>query len=439
MNLCICNGIIVDPSQNLTEKGDIWIEDDKIVAVDFSGMGHGKHFHDEGTTVFQYIDADGKWVVPGLIDLHVHFRDPGYLYKEDIYSGSRAAARGGFTTVCCMPNTLPVIDNVETLMYVDRKGSEACGVNVLAVGAATKGQQGESLSDISEMVAAMTRCREMSGKGICAISEDGKTLMNSSLQLETMKKAASLGLPFFSHAEDENLKGSAIGEELIVARDLLLAREAGCKLHFCHISCLGSIELIKAAKAAGFHVTAETAPHYFTLDCEICGNDGNKKMNPPLRGRNDMEAIRSALASGILDAIATDHAPHHPDEKESGYDKALNGVIGLETSFAVSYTELVEKGILSPQQLIDKMSLTPAAILGIDRGSLRVGAAADIAILDVSEEYIIDRENFASKSRNSAFLGKKVKGRPEMTIVSGQIVWNSGRLEEKCQKEKMHD
>lgn len=439
MNLCICNGIIVDPSQDLYQKGDLWIEEDKIVAVEVPATDGPKQFHDEGSKVFKYIDADGKWVVPGLIDLHVHFRDPGQQYKEDIYSGSRAAARGGFTTVCCMPNTVPVIDNADTLMYVDRKGSEAGGVNVLAVGAISQGQLGERLSDIAEMAAASTRCRDLSGNGICALSEDGKSLMNSALQLEAMKKAAGLGLPIFSHAEDETLKGTAVGEELIVARDILLAREAGCRLHFCHISCLGSVELIKAAKTAGLPVTAETAPHYFALNSENEANDGNKKMNPPLRGKNDMEAIRTALVSGALDAIATDHAPHHPDEKESGYDQALNGVIGLETSFAVSYTELVKPGFLSPRQLIERMSLAPARILGIERGSLKVGAAADVAILDVEAEFVIDRDSFASKSRNSAFLGKKAHGSPEMTIVSGQIVWNSGRLEEKCQKERKHD
>jgi len=427
MNLCIYNGIIVDPDQNIFAKGDVWIEDGKIRSVDLTGTDPTKTAH-ERPREFKYIDAGGKWIVPGLIDLHVHFRDPGYLYKEDILSGCRAAAHGGFTTVCCMPNTRPIIDNVNTLMYIEGRSSEANGVNVLAVGSITKEQAGEHLSDLSGMSDAVTRCRQLTGKGICAISEDGRSLMDSGLQLEAMREAAILGLPLFSHAEDDSLKGTAIGEELIVARDILLAEETGCKLHFCHISSASSVKLIKIAKDAGINVTAETAPHYFTLDFGCIDNDGNKKMNPPLRTRADVEAIKKAVTEGVLDVIATDHAPHHPDEKEAGYEKALNGVIGLETSFAVSYTELVENGSLSPLDLLRRMSLTPARILGIDRGSLREGAVADLAIIDINEEYAIRADDFESKSRNSAFLGRKVKGKIDLTMVSGQIIWDSGRI-----------
>lgn len=424
MNLCIYNGIIVDPDRNIFAKGDVWIEEGKIRSVELAGADPNKIAH-EKLRGFKYLDAGGKWIVPGLIDLHVHFRDPGQIYKEDIFSGCRAAARGGFTTVCCMPNTMPAIDNVNTLLYIEGRSSEANGVNVLAVGSITKEQAGEHLSDLSGMSDAMTRCRQLTGKGICAISEDGRSLMDSGLQLEAMREAAVLGLPVFSHAEDDSLKGTAIGEELIVARDILLAKETGCKLHFCHISSAGSVKLIKIAKDAGLNVTAETAPHYFTLDFSCVDNDGNKKMNPPLRTREDVEAVKKALTEGIIDAIATDHAPHHPDEKETGYEKALNGVIGLETSFAVSYTELVENGSLSPLDLLRRMSLTPARILGIDRGSLREGAVADLAIINVDEEYTIQAYDFESKSRNSAFLGRKVKGKIDLTMISGQIVWDS--------------
>ena len=330
----------------------------------------------------------------GLVDLHVHLREPGFEYKEDIESGCRAAKRGGFSVICCMPNTNPVIDCREVVEYVKNKAAGINGVEVLVIGAVTKGQLGKELADIEAMAEA----------GICAISEDGKSVMNSGLMREAMIKAKKLGIPFFSHAEDENLAGLPIGEELIVSRDILLAKETRCRLHLCHISTEGSIDIIRKAKAEGINVTAETAPHYFTLDKSVVGQNANRKMNPPLRTAKDVEAVRRALADGTIDVIATDHAPHARHEKEAEFGKAPNGVIGLETSFAVSYTSLVMTGILTAGELIDKMSVKPAEILGIKLPDRTV-------IFDVDEEYTIRSEDFASKSVNSPFIGMKVRGR----------------------------
>ena len=335
------------------------------------------------------------YVKGGFIDLHVHLRDPGFEYKEDIESGCRAARKGGFTKICCMPNTNPVIDCKEVVEYIRNKASKVKGVEVFVIGAVTKGQAGKELADIEGMAKA----------GICAISEDGKSVMNSGLLREAMIIAKRLGLPYFSHAEDENLAGLPIGEELIVARDILLAEETGCRLHLCHISTKGSIDIIRRAKAEGIPITAETAPHYFTLTSDSVGQNTNRKMNPPLRTEKDVNAVRQALADGTIDVIATDHAPHARHEKEVEFSKAPNGVTGLETSFAVSYTNLVKTGILTPEELIDKMSVKPAEILGIK-------SASDILMIDTDEEYIIQSGDFCSKSINSPFIGMSVCGRP---------------------------
>jgi len=406
MRLCIKGGLIVDPVNNFEGTGTIWIEDGVIVYVETDNVTDGNmplwaNAENLGGAEFETIDAEGKWIIPGLVDLHVHFREPGFEYKEDIVSGCNAAVRGGFTKVCCMPNTKPVIDCGDVVSYVKNKAAAVSGIEVFVAGAVTKGQNGNELADIDEMVQT----------GICAISEDGKTVMNASLMRDAMIKARQLGIPVFSHAEDENLAGTAIGEELIVARDILLARETGCKLHLCHISTQGSADIIRKAKAEGVDVTAEAAPHHFTLDESSVNQDGNRKMNPPLRTLKDVEAIKNALADGTIDVIATDHAPHAKEEKEIEFEKALNGVIGLETSFAVSCTSLVKTGVLTPWELIDKMSRKPAEILGIKPPSISAGEPADIIIVDVEQEYKISVEDFASKSVNSPFTGMSVYGR----------------------------
>jgi len=434
--------MIVDPSAGISGLGDLVIEDGIIREVVLRAEGRpaqdaagnaaaeiraegsasentdgkmsGSHSGNVGEVV--HIDAGGKWVVPGLIDLHVHFREPGFEYKEDIASGCRSAAKGGFTTVCCMPNTDPPIDSAYMVLTADSRAEEANEVQVLFVGAVTKGQEGKELADYEAMMNICTNSALLPGKGICGISEDGKTVRDADLMLAAMERAKTLGLTYFSHAEPE---------AEIVERDIALAEASGCRIHFCHISEKRSVELIREAKKRGVNVTAETAPHYFTLTKEDVNNDPNKKMNPPLREEEDREAIRQGLKDGTIDVIATDHAPHSESEKSLPFAEAPNGVIGLETSFAVSYTELVGAGILSPLELIATMSTRPAEILGIDRGSLKVGKAADLAIIDVEKEYAIDPGTFASKGRNTPFKGRKVYGRPVYTIVGGRIVWQA--------------
>lgn len=421
MITCIKNGLIINPKTRMEEVNDLWIKDGKVVYI-------GKEYSEEANEV---IDATGKWVVPGLIDLHVHFRAPGYEHKEDIESGTKAAAKGGFTTVCCMPNTNPVIDNECVVEYINSMAAKANGVNVLPLGAITKGQQGETLADIGKM----------KEHGICALSEDGKTVMDSGLMKKAMAYAKPFNLPIFSHTEDRTLTGGAMNagenaqlfgikgipreaEEIIVARDILLAKYTGTPLHLCHISTEGSLEIIRFAKAQGVNVTAETAPHYFILDDSILGDyDTNKKMSPPLRTTKDVEAMKRAIVDGTIDVIATDHAPHHYDEKNVEFEKAPFGIVGLETSFGLSYTHLVKTGLISPMALIEKMSTKPAEILGIDKGDVSVGKTADITILDPEVTYTIDESTFAGKSKNSPFIGMTVQGEVSHTLASGKVIY----------------
>lgn len=421
MRLCIQGGLVINPKTKQEEVTSLWIEDGKVVAF---GESQGKEAD-------QIIDATGKWVVPGLIDMHVHFRAPGFEHKEDIESGARAAARGGFTTVCCMPNTSPVIDNECVVEYIHAMAAKANGVHVLPIGAITKGQQGEELADIGKMVE----------HGICAISEDGKTVADAGLMKKAMLYTRPFKLPILSHTEERTLTGGSMNagenaqlfgmkgipreaEELIVARDMLLAKYTGAKLHLCHISTKGSIALIRFAKAQGINVTAETAPHYFILDDSLLGDyDANKKMSPPLRTKEDVAAMKLALQEGIIDVIATDHAPHHYDEKNVEFDRAPFGIVGLETSFALSYTYLVKAGYLTKMQLIEKMSTKPAEILGLDKGSIEIGKAADLTIIDPETTYKIDPATFVGKSKNTPFGGMEVTGDICYTLVDGKITY----------------
>ncbi len=405
MKLFIGNGLIVDPQRGHVAPGSLMIEDGIITEVIFDGK------EKEADCV---IDARGKWIIPGLIDLHVHFREPGFEYKEDIDSGCAAAARGGFTTVCCMPNTSPVIDNPDIVKYIDKRAKEGNGVQLLCIGAITKDQAGHEMADYKGMLSAQTIFTGMTGNGICGISEDGKTVIDEKVMIEAMNEAKKLRLTVFSHAEPE---------ADIVRRDLKIVEQTGCRLHLCHISKKESIELIREAKKSGLPVTAETAPNYFTLDDSKVNGDPNKKMNPPLRTKEDVKAVAEALKDGTIDIIATDHAPHHERDKRLPFEDAANGVTGLETSFQVSYTMLVKTGILTPIELISKMSTKPAEILGIDRGTLMAGKAADIAIIDVAKQYEINPSDFLSKGKNSAFIGMNVFGETEYTIIDGNIVW----------------
>lgn len=424
MTILIKNGRLINPSENLDKVMDIFVEDGII-------KEKAESIEKQADTV---IDAAGCYVMPGLIDLHVHFRDPGLTYKEDIETGSKAAAKGGFTTVCCMPNTKPVVDNVETVKYIIEKGKKVGLTNVLPVGAVTKNMAGIEITDVEELKKA----------GICAISEDGKSVMNSGVYRKAMKNAAKANVPVLAHCEDINLveggvinlgdKSSELGvkgisnavEDVIAMRDIMLAKETGATLHLCHCSTKDSVEMVKRAKEEGIKVTAEVCPHHFSMcSDDITSNDGNFKMNPPLRAREDMEALIKGLQDDIMDVISTDHAPHSAEEKAKDLEHAPFGIVGLETSVALTVTNLVKKGYLTPMQMAAKMSYNPAKVLGIPKGTLDEGKIADITIIDPDKEYTIDVNTFESKGKNTPFDGYKVSGEVEYTILNGKVVYSN--------------
>lgn len=424
MTILIKNGRLINPSENLDKVMDIFVEDGII-------KEKAESIEKQADTV---IDAAGCYVMPGLIDLHVHFRDPGLTYKEDIETGSKAAAKGGFTTVCCMPNTKPVVDNVETVKYIIEKGEKTGLTNVLPVGAVTKNMAGVEITDVEELKKA----------GICAISEDGKSVMNSGVYRKAMKNAAKANVPVLAHCEDINLveggvinlgdKSSELGvkgisnavEDVIAMRDIMLAKETGATLHLCHCSTKDSVEMVKRAKEEGIKVTAEVCPHHFSMcSDDITSNDGNFKMNPPLRAREDMEALIKGLQDDIMDVISTDHAPHSAEEKAKDLEHAPFGIVGLETSVALTVTNLVKKGYLTPMQMATKMSYNPAKVLGIPKGTLDEGKIADITIIDPDKEYTIDVNTFESKGKNTPFDGYKVSGEVEYTILNGKVVYSN--------------
>ena len=424
MTILIKNGRLINPSENLDKVMDIFVEDGII-------KEKAESIEKQADTV---IDAAGCYVMPGLIDLHVHFRDPGLTYKEDIETGSKAAAKGGFTTVCCMPNTKPVVDNVETVKYIIEKGEKTGLTNVLPVGAVTKNMAGVEITDVEELKKA----------GICAISEDGKPVMNSGVYRKAMKNAAKANVPVLAHCEDINLveggvinlgdKSSELGvkgisnavEDVIAMRDIMLAKETGATLHLCHCSTKDSVEMVKRAKEEGIKVTAEVCPHHFSMcSDDITSNDGNFKMNPPLRAREDMEALIKGLQDDIMDVISTDHAPHSAEEKAKDLEHAPFGIVGLETSVALTVTNLVKKGYLTPMQMAAKMSYNPAKVLGIPKGTLDEGKIADITIIDPDKEYTIDVNTFESKGKNTPFDGYKVSGEVEYTILNGKVVYSN--------------
>ena len=424
MTILIKNGRLINPSENLDKVMDIFVEDGII-------KEKAESIEKQADTV---IDAAGCYVMPGLIDLHVHFRDPGLTYKEDIETGSKAAAKGGFTTVCCMPNTKPVVDNVETVKYIIEKGKKVGLTNVLPVGAVTKNMAGVEITDVEELKKA----------GICAISEDSKSVMNSGVYRKAMKNAAKANVPVLAHCEDINLveggvinlgdKSSELGvkgisnavEDVIAMRDIMLAKETGATLHLCHCSTKDSVEMVKRAKEEGIKVTAEVCPHHFSMcSDDITSNDGNFKMNPPLRAREDMEALIKGLQDDIMDVISTDHAPHSAEEKAKDLEHAPFGIVGLETSVALTVTNLVKKGYLTPMQMAAKMSYNPAKVLGIPKGTLDEGKIADITIIDPDKEYTIDVNTFESKGKNTPFDGYKVSGEVEYTILNGKVVYSN--------------
>ena len=423
MKTLIKNGLLLDPANNINEQYDLLINDDLIDLID-------KNIDESRAD--KVIDAKGCFVMPGFIDLHVHLREPGYEHKETIETGVKAAARGGFTTICAMPNTSPVVDCKEVVLQIQNKANKLNSVNVLQIGAVTKGQKGEELADIEGMI----ECN------IPAISEDGKSVMNSNLYREAMKIAAKNNIPVFAHCEDINLVNGGVMnaddnakrlsmrgisnavEDIIVARDILLAKETNARLHLCHCSTKDSVVMIEQAKKEGLKVSAEVCPHHFCLTSDdIKTDDANYKMNPPLRTKADVLALIDGLKNGIIDCIATDHAPHHADEKAQSMNKAPFGIVGLETAAALTYTKLVKTNILTPLQMAEKMSYNPAKVLGIDKGNLAKSKVADIVIFDPECEYNIDVNTFESKGKNTPFDGWRVNGKVKFTLVAGKIVY----------------
>ncbi|MBR2408402.1 MAG: dihydroorotase [Lachnospiraceae bacterium] len=427
MRMLIKNGYMIDPATGREGQFDLLTEDKRILRV-------AEKIEESEAKADRVVDATGKQVLPGFIDLHVHYREPGLEYKETIATGSAAAAAGGYTTVCPMPNTKPVTDCAEVVQIVLEKAKEAGKVRVLPVGAVTLGQSGTELSDMESMAKA----------GAAAVSEDGKSVMNPVVYAEGMKRAKEAGLPVFAHCEEISLvrggvmnagaKAEELGlpgitnavEDIITMRDILLAEETGAKLHLCHCSTKYSVDFVRFAKEKGIDVTAEVCPHHFAMcDEEITEDLSMFKMNPPLRGKEDVEALIAGLLNGTMEVISTDHAPHSAEEKSGSMIGSPFGIVGSETAYALSNTVLVKKHGMTPMQLAKCMSYNPAKVLGREGeiGGLAEGYYADIAIVAPDEEYVINAEEFLSKGRNTPFHGKAVKGKVYMTICGGTVTY----------------
>lgn len=426
MRLLVKGGRVVDPANNLDKVLDILVEDDKIVET-------GQNIYADDCII---IEAGGKLVCPGFIDLHVHLREPGFEYKEDIASGTRAAAAGGFTTVCCMPNTEPVADNKAVISFIKEQARIKGIVDVLPIGAITKKQEGQELSEMAELFKA----------GCIAFSDDGKPVVRSDVMRYALEYAKMFGIPIFSHCEDRNLAGDgqmhegfystyyglkgipAAAEEVMVARDIALARLTRGKVHICHVSTAGSLELIRQAKEEGLDITCEVTPHHLTLTDEIVGTyDTDTKVNPPLRSIEHVEALIKGVQEGVIDCIATDHAPHHKEAKDCEYNLASFGISGLETAVPVTMS-LVHENKISLMRWVEAYTVRPAKILGIDKGSLTPGEKADITIIDPDLVRKVEPEKFYSKGKNTPFKGMSFKGWPWMTIVAGKIVFRDGEI-----------
>ena len=426
--MIIKNGTIVDPKSGVAKKATVLIEGNLIKNI------YPEDFDVSQIEDSEVIDATGKYIMPGFIDLHVHLRDPGLTYKEDIATGTAAAARGGVTTVCAMPNTKPVVDAVETLNYVHDKAASEGKVRVRQLSAFTKNMDGKELVDLEAMHKA----------GAVAFSEDGKSVMDIVLYREALKKVADMGALVMAHCEDKDLVGKGVlnegvasekygvpgipnsVEDVITARDIFLAGELGAKLHLCHCSTKGTVELMRMAKRRGFNITAEVCPHHFTLtDADITEADSNYKMNPPLRTEEDVKALIEGLVDGTMDCISTDHAPHGKEEKAKFFTEAPFGITGLETSAALTYTALVNTKLMDIVKMAEKMSYNPAKVLGIDDkfGHISEGAVADIALFDPHIEWEVKEEEFASKATNTPYVGKVLQGRVTETIVDGKLVY----------------
>ena len=426
-DLLIRGGRVIDPSRGTDDVADVLLRDGRIEAV-------GRNIPAEpGASV---LDAAGKVVAPGLIDIHVHLREPGFEHAETIATGAMAAAAGGFTAVCAMPNTDPVTDSQATVGFVLRQAARAGKARVYPIAAVSIGQKGEQLTEFGELV----------GAGAVAVSDDGKPVASSLLMRTALEYAQTFGIAVADHCEDLSLaRGGAMheglisarlglkgipsaAEEIMVARNIILAGLTGGRVHLCHMSTRGSVELIRRGKELGLRVTAEATPHHFTLTHESClGYDTNAKMNPPLREAADRDAIREGLRDGTIDCIASDHAPHHYDAKEREFDDAPNGIVGLETAFGLAIRELVEPGLLTLPDLLARMSTVPARIFGLPGGTLAVGAPADVVVLDPALRWVVRREELHSRSGNSPFLGEPLVGRALVTIVGGKVVFDAAQ------------
>lgn len=427
MRTLITGGRVIDPGRGIDEVLDLVIEGSQILQVERRGPAK------KNAKVDRVIDATDKVVVPGLIDMHVHLREPGREDEETIATGTAAAARGGFTSICCMPNTEPVNDTASVTEYLLEQAQEVGVVNVFPIGCISKGQRGEELAEIGELTAA----------GCVGLSDDGRPVMNAELMRRAMEYAAMFDLPLLPHCEDLHLSARgvmhegrvstalglkgipSIAEAVMVGRDILLSEFTGARLHICHVSAAESVRLIREAKGRGLRVSAEVTPHHLVLTDEaVRGFDTNTKMNPPLRAAEDVALLRQALIDGTLEVIATDHAPHARSEKELEYDSAPFGIIGLETALGVILTELYHPGLLTLLQLVERMATNPARILKLkNKGTLTPGADADVTIIDPNREWIVEEGAFASKSKNSPFIGWKLKGMAVMTLVGGRVIW----------------
>jgi dihydroorotase len=424
MKILIKNAVIIDAVKDYPGINDILINNDIIEKI---GVGIEAE-------VEQVIDASGLAIMPGLVDMHCHLREPGFEHKETVATGTKAAARGGYTTICCMPNTKPVIDNVDILIKLLERIKLDAVVNVLPIAAVSIGQQSHELTDMKKLKAL----------GAVAFSDDGQPVSNNGLMLEALLKAKDNGSIIIDHCEDHSLvKGGVINagkkaeelglpgisnlsEELAVVRDIMLAAEANYKIHIAHVSTKGTVDIISEAKERGIKVTCEVTPHHIALSDDIIRSEYTDcKVNPPLRNIIDVKCMKQALKNGIIDVIATDHAPHHENEKGQDFIKAANGISGIETAFAVCYTELVEAGILSLKELAAVMSYNPCYILGIDKGRVEEGKIADLVLVDLNKICKIDKNSFFSKGKNTPFHGRSYKGEIKYTIVNGKIVYES--------------
>jgi len=422
----LAGGRVIDPSQLFDNVADVLILDGKIELI-----GERVANETKNRDGLETIDCTGLVVSPGFVDVHCHLREPGREEVETIATGARAAAAGGFTAVCAMPNTDPVTDNQAAVGFITRQALRANAARVYPIGAISVGQRGESLAEFGEMI----------GAGAVAVSDDGKPVVSAHLMRTALEYAQTFGIPVADHCEEPTLaKGGAMNEgivsarlgltgipaeaeEIMAIRDILLARRTGGHIHLCHMSTRGSVELIRWGKERGIHVTAEVCPHHISLTEDAVENyDTNAKMNPPLRTADDVEALQEAVRDGTIDLIATDHAPHHYDEKEREFADAPNGIIGLETALAVNITWLVESGIIDLPLLIERMSCAPARVFKLPGGTLRRGSAADVTVFDPAVKWVVDPSSFKSKGRNTPYAGRTLTGRTRVTIVGGDVV-----------------